>query len=178
MIGKGYCYKDKRISPLQFTMMIMLREKPMYGYELLKKLREEFKGLWTPQTGSIYPSLKKLESHGLVKSETRHGTDYYYLSDEGNTFVSESLAKIPGDIEFMIRYLNILARAASSVRDENPEKHIRAFLNDFEQDVCDPKERLEALRSMREILVSKLASVQAKIEEIEKMMKPKRGESP
>jgi DNA-binding PadR family transcriptional regulator len=178
MIGKGYCYKDKRISPLQFAMMIILREKPMYGYELLKRLREEFKGIWTPQTGSIYPALKKLESHGLVKSETRDGTDYYYLSEEGNAFVAESIAKIPADIEFMIRYLNILARAASGVRDENPEKHIRAFLSDFDQDICDPKERLETLRNVREILISKLVSVQGEIEEIEKMMKVERGESP
>lgn len=178
MIGKGYCYKDRRISPLQFSMMIILREKPMYGYELLKRLKEEFKGVWTPQTGSIYPALKKLESHGLIKSETRDGTDYYYLSEEGNAFVTESIAKIPADIEFMICYLNILARAAPDIRNGNPEKHMRAFLGDFDQDVCSPKERLETLKNVREILISKLVSVQGKIEEIEKMIKVERGGSP
>ena len=61
MIGRHYMYKGNRISPPQFLMLVMLRKGPMYGYEVLKVLREEFQGFWEPQTGAIYPALKRLE---------------------------------------------------------------------------------------------------------------------
>jgi DNA-binding PadR family transcriptional regulator len=88
MVGKSQSYKGNRISPLQFVMLLMLREKPMYGYELLKTLREEFEGVWTPQTGSVYPALKRLEDHGLVHSTVKDGTEYYALAPEGEDFVA------------------------------------------------------------------------------------------
>ena len=35
-------------------MLVILRKGPMYGYEVLKVLREEFQGFWEPQTGAMY----------------------------------------------------------------------------------------------------------------------------
>ena len=42
-------------------MLVLLENKPLYGYELLKVLRDRFEGVWTPQTGTVYPALKRLE---------------------------------------------------------------------------------------------------------------------
>ncbi len=51
MMGKPHMYKGNRISPSQLIMLIKLADRPMYGYELLKALREDYQGLWDPQTG-------------------------------------------------------------------------------------------------------------------------------
>ncbi len=45
MEKKGPQQKVGRVSPLQSVILILLRQKPMYGYELLKALREEFEGV-------------------------------------------------------------------------------------------------------------------------------------
>jgi DNA-binding PadR family transcriptional regulator len=72
---------------MQLVILILLRDRPMYGYEVLKELRDRFEGVGTPKTGSIYPSLKRLEEHGLISSEKRDGTDYYHISDKGTAWV-------------------------------------------------------------------------------------------
>ncbi|MDD1768881.1 MAG: PadR family transcriptional regulator [Methanomassiliicoccales archaeon] len=173
MVGRGHNYKGNRISPLQFVMLLMLRKKPMYGYELLKTLSEEFEGVWTPQTGSVYPALKKLEEHGLVRSTMKGETEYYCLSDEGENFILEGVTELPGDIQFMVRYFQILDKAASGLRRKSPEE--RVFFRMFDEERVDPREKLKIMRSMREDLVSKLAEVQTELEALEKRVGARKG---
>lgn len=174
MVGRGHTYKGNRISPLQFVMLIMLKQKPMYGYELLKTLGEEFAGVWTPQTGSVYPALKKLEEHGLIRSAMKGETEYYCLSAEGEDFIEKGVTDLPGDIQFMVRYFQILDRAASGMRKKTSEE--RAFCGMFDEERADPKERLKMLRSMREDLFSRLAELQAELEASEKKIGKKKGD--
>jgi DNA-binding PadR family transcriptional regulator len=52
-----------------------LMEKPMHGYEL-KQYFEHAPGVfWMINYGSIYPTLKKLESEGLVKGRAKVSND-------------------------------------------------------------------------------------------------------
>jgi len=171
MVGKGHYYKGKRISPLQFAMLILLKEKAMYGYELLKALRDEFEGVWTPQTGSVYPALKRLDEHGLVRSDMRDGTEYYSLTVEGEGFVAEGLMDFPGDIQFMSRYFQMIDRAATVMRGDKPTIRPHPFSQMFEQDRISTEERLRMLRSAREDLVSRLTAVQTELEELEEESK-------
>jgi DNA-binding PadR family transcriptional regulator len=175
MVGRGHRYKGNRISPLQFVMLLMLRQKPMYGYELLKTLSEEFEGVWTPQTGSVYPALKKLEEHGLVRSTMKDETEYYCLSNEGENFILEGVSEVPGDIQFMIRYFQILDKAASGSRRKSPEEH--AFSRMFDQGRVGSRERLRMLRSAREMLLSRLATMQTELEALEKKIGTRKGDS-
>jgi DNA-binding PadR family transcriptional regulator len=176
MVGKSQSYKGNRISPLQFVMLLMLREKPMYGYELLKTLREEFEGVWTPQTGSVYPALKRLEDHGLVHSTVKDGTEYYALAREGEDFVAEGTTEIPGDMQFMIRYFQILDRAASGQRGQSLERPEHAFSRMFDQERVSTEDRLKMLHSARETLMSRLAIVQTELEELEKKVRTEKGD--
>jgi len=154
-------------------MLLMLRKKAMYGYELLKTLCEEFEGVWTPQTGSVYPALKKLEEHGLVRSTMKGETEYYCLSDEGENFILEGVTQLPGDIQFMVRYFQILDKAASGLRRKSPEEQV--FFRMFDEERVDPRERLKMLRSMREDLISKLAEVQTELEALDKKIGTRKG---
>lgn len=175
MVGKSQSYKGNRISPLQFVMLLMLREKPMYGYELLKTLRERFEGVWTPQTGSVYPALKRLEEHGLLRSTIKDDTEYYALTQEGENFAEEGTTEIPGDMQFMIRYFQILDGAASGSKGRSPQRPDHVFSRFFDQE-ASAEDRIKLLRSARETLMSRMAIVQTELEELEKKAKTERGD--
>ena len=55
---------------IQFLILRMLYEKQMYGYQLMAKLEE--RGFVLPnrlESGAVYTILRRMESHGLLKSE-------------------------------------------------------------------------------------------------------------
>ena len=162
-----------RVSPLQFVMLVKLRERPMYGYELLKALREDFEGLWPLQTGTLYPSLKRLEEQDLVRSEQKDGVDYYSLTEKGNEAIADKARKMPGDLRLMIRYFEVLEKAAKEFPAETSkdagtqEEMRRSFREMFERDTFSPQERLRILKQHRDALVARLAAIHREIEELE-----------
>lgn len=167
MLGKGFEFKGKRVSPLQITILILLRPRPLYGYEVLKALREHFDGVWVPQTGSIYPALKKLEASGLVSSEERDGTDYYSMTEEGNELVVEVLAHSPRDLRLMTRYFDLLGRAAEDLNGE--VNRVSMFQRIFESgDECeDADSRARRLRKARERIAEHLAMIDRELNDVE-----------
>jgi DNA-binding PadR family transcriptional regulator len=154
---------------MQLTILILLRDRPMYGYEVLKELRDRFEGVWTPQTGSIYPALKKLEEHGLVISEKREGTDYYCISDEGRNWVMERLTHSPKDIRLLTRYLELLDRAAADLHIVGEGGSQPGHFSEmFEEDSCDQTRRAKKLREARDRIAQHLANIDRELEELDK----------
>jgi DNA-binding PadR family transcriptional regulator len=172
MIGKGHMYKGNRISPSQFLMLVLLRKGPMYGYEVLKRLREEFSGLWEPQTGAVYPALKKLAEHGLLRSEEREGKEYYGLSPEGRQWVGERLASMSSEVLFMSRYFQVIGEAALESGAETGRLQDQASMHPFivhlMGEEMEPRERLRHLRKMREMLGLGMADMDREIERLER----------
>jgi len=81
--------KSMKIGTVQLWLLLLLSDKPMYGYEIIRELERRFSGYWSPKTGTIYPALEKLEENGLIvgKIEFRdHGLDrkHYALTDKGH----------------------------------------------------------------------------------------------
>ncbi len=110
MFGKGFVYQGNRLSPSQFLMLVVLREGPMYGYEILKALREEFEGLWRPETGALYPALKRLMEHGLVQVDARDDKEYYQLTEPAQAWLRETLRDIGPELIFASKYMEVLAQ--------------------------------------------------------------------
>lgn len=152
---------------MQMTMLVLLRDRPMYGYEVLKDLRDRFAGLWAPQTGSIYPALKRLEEHGLIISEKRDGTDYYAISEEGRKWVTGELSHIPRDIRMFTRYLEVIGQAAAKVDREDGAVH-GPFSEAFEDDGEDASRRAKKLREAREKIAHHLAEIDRELMELER----------
>jgi DNA-binding PadR family transcriptional regulator len=181
MIGRGHHYRGKHISPLQTVMLVLLENKPMYGYELLKVLRDRFEGVWTPQTGTVYPALKRLEELGLIRTEMREEKEYYALTGDGEEWVKENVAVMPTAARFMSRYVEVLSEEALRFGPSAKSKEIgspelfKGFEAIFDQDSLDPKERINSLKSLRGHLIAKLALIQTEIEEQE--TKDKKGEN-
>jgi DNA-binding PadR family transcriptional regulator len=144
MMGKLHTYKGNRISPSQLIMMIELAERPMYGYELIKEMREEYEGVWVPQTGSVYPALRRLQEHGLLMVENLDGKDHYSLSEEGRAWLDEILASLTSHVLFVARTMEVVPL------DEEAPQH-----------------QLETLREIRETMLNHLRMLERQIVELE-----------
>ncbi len=165
MFGGRRDYKGCKISPMQLAIMLVLTERPMYGYEVLKALRDRFEGVWTPQTGSIYPALKRLAESGLASSEQRDGTDYYSLTDEGVEWVRETLRHAPRDIRLMSRYFDLLGQTAIRLHVEG-EGSPGKFSEMFEKEDADRAEHLRKLKRARELIAQHLAEIDRELSEL------------
>lgn len=108
MIGPHLNYKNSRISPMQFMIMITLRKGRGHGYQILKDLRDRFEGVWEPKTGAVYPALKRLQEHGLLKSELVDDKELYELSEEGSAWVKEAVRTTGGVAPMAIRYMAVI----------------------------------------------------------------------
>lgn len=72
------------------TMLILrlLKEKPMYGYEMIKSIEQKSKGVFDFKEGTIYPILHGLENDGYVEAyweESSKGRKrkYYRITKTG-----------------------------------------------------------------------------------------------
>jgi DNA-binding PadR family transcriptional regulator len=65
------------------TILRILQEKPMHGYEIITKLEEKSHGMWRPSAGSIYPNLQLFEEQDLVTSKLENDKRIYALTDKG-----------------------------------------------------------------------------------------------
>ena len=85
-----------KVGAVSLWLLILLSERPMYGYEIIRELEKRFSGYWKPKTGTIYPALEKLEQDKLVTSQREfreEGPDrkHYALAKKGQAKLSQSV---------------------------------------------------------------------------------------
>jgi DNA-binding PadR family transcriptional regulator len=163
MFGKLPLYNGNRISPSQMVMMVLLMHKPMYGYEVIKDLREKYEGIWVPQTGAVYPALRKLQDHGLLSVENQDGKDYYHLSDEGVQWLREELARLPMGALYMMRTLELMGDLLANL-PERKEEFVPL-------DMGTPEDQLKQLMELREKMSNNLRMIDASIADLEKELR-------
>ncbi len=78
-----------RRGAIKASVLRMLAERPMHGYELIGELEERTGGRWRPSPGSVYPTLAQLEDEGLVRAIDDDGKKRYELTDAGRTWLDE-----------------------------------------------------------------------------------------
>ena len=79
---------------VDLVLLTLLKHEPMYGYQIVKAVKEASNSVIMLKEGSLYPALHRLERNGLVTSywQTREdGTNrrYYQLTETGSTAVDE-----------------------------------------------------------------------------------------
>ncbi|MCJ7652175.1 MAG: PadR family transcriptional regulator [Actinobacteria bacterium] len=78
---------------LDIAILGLLKERPMHGYELKKRLSYMLGHFWTVSYGSLYPALKRLERSGgieraySVREKTRHRNVYRITRAGENDFL-------------------------------------------------------------------------------------------
>jgi DNA-binding PadR family transcriptional regulator len=69
------------------SVLALLAEQPMHGYQIITQLAERSNGAWRPSPGSVYPVLQQLQDEGLVRIEETDGRRVVHLTDAGRAYV-------------------------------------------------------------------------------------------
>lgn len=70
----------------KFLILELLRDKPRYGYEIIRELEERYQGFYVPSPGIVYPTLQWLEEIGYVTSAPQDNKKIYTITDEGRAY--------------------------------------------------------------------------------------------
>ena len=86
-----------KIGAVSLWLLLLLSEKPMYGYEINRELEKKFSGYWKPKAGTIYPTLEKLEKNHLLTSRVEFREEapdrkHYALTDAGRSELAGTMA--------------------------------------------------------------------------------------
>ena len=74
---------------LKYVILDLVKDKPRYGYEVIRILEERSHGLYAPSPGAVYPTLQLLEELGYVTSTQQDGKKVYAITDAGRTFLAD-----------------------------------------------------------------------------------------
>ncbi|MBO8192892.1 helix-turn-helix transcriptional regulator [Streptomyces oryzae] len=83
--GRGGPRGRARRGDVRASILALLKERPMHGYEMIQEIAERSGGAWKPSPGSVYPTLQLLEDEGLIASESEGGKKHFSLTDAGRT---------------------------------------------------------------------------------------------
>jgi len=76
MLGLEHCHLQPTAKPSQLiqpSLLLSLLEQPSYGYELIERLANFKFHAGTPDSGTIYRNLRRLEKDGYVESSWQAG---------------------------------------------------------------------------------------------------------
>ncbi|GAA4996956.1 hypothetical protein GCM10025734_29100 [Kitasatospora paranensis] len=62
-----------RRGDVRASLLALLKERPMHGYEMITEIGERTGGAWRPSPGSVYPTLQLLEEEGLIAAQETGG---------------------------------------------------------------------------------------------------------
>ncbi|MFD7614252.1 PadR family transcriptional regulator [Streptomyces sp. NPDC059828] len=92
--GRGGGRGRARRGDVRASILALLKDRPMHGYEMIQEIGERSAGAWKPSPGSVYPTLQLLEDEGLIASESDGGKKLFTLTDAGRT-EAESVPDAP-----------------------------------------------------------------------------------
>ncbi|MCX4809520.1 MULTISPECIES: PadR family transcriptional regulator [unclassified Streptomyces] len=78
-----------RRGDVRASILALLKDRPMHGYEMIQEIAERSGGAWKPSPGSVYPTLQLLEDEGLIASESEGGKKLFALTEAGRTAAEE-----------------------------------------------------------------------------------------
>ena len=86
-----------KIGAVSLWLLLLLSERPMYGYEIIRELEKRFSGYWKPKAGTIYPALDKLVKNHLLTSRVEFREEapdrkHYALTEAGRNELSSTMA--------------------------------------------------------------------------------------
>ncbi len=73
----------------KYLILDLLKEKPRYGYEVIRALEERFHGFYAPSPGIVYPTLQMLEEMGYVTAAAQEGKRVYTITEAGRQSLAE-----------------------------------------------------------------------------------------
>ena len=82
-------------------ILSLIKEKPRYGYQLVKELEKRSQGYFRFKEGTLYPALHRLEKEGLLEGRwglSSNGQErrYYYITPKGEAILAEKRSEWRG----------------------------------------------------------------------------------
>ena len=163
------------VSPLQILLLTQLEDGSKYGYEMLKQLKKEFEGTWTPKTGTVYPALKSLQKKGFVDTQDMDGTDFYHITEEGKAIFELMESHILGSVDFSVKYITVIFNWLSTERKQGAielmnklaqkeqflsQNVLKSLTESIDTDIREP-----FLRLVKDMAEKRLVAINALLEE-------------
>ncbi|WXG39872.1 MAG: PadR family transcriptional regulator [Candidatus Freyarchaeum deiterrae] len=180
--GRNIWDRLQKMSPVEFLIMVMIKEKPRYGYEIINSLNEKFQGFWDAKAGVVYPVLSRLEDRGLIQG-TREESDRgpsrkrYEITQLGEETLKNIADKFDKEIDFFQHFVGFVGDHLSSDLENHAQKrtHIIAkkidqltkLARDYTTSPLPPEEILPLLLGLKAQLESELKSIDAAIKKLE-----------
>jgi DNA-binding PadR family transcriptional regulator len=83
---------------LRISILRMLIDEPMHGYQLMKQIEEDTNSAWVPSHSLLYNTLGTLEEQGFITSEKDYKGEVertvYSITEEGKTHLDEQITQI------------------------------------------------------------------------------------
>ena len=133
--------RGMKVGAVSLWILLLLSEKPMYGYEVIRELEKRFSGYWKPKTGTIYPALQKLEQNGLVTSHIDFSDEapdrkHYALTVKGHEELSQSMIYWSKMVEVLENYREAhesIARYKTETNGNAVSKILAAVASGFKE---------------------------------------------
>src|SRR5580692_6665558 len=74
---------------LRLVLLMLLAERPSYGYELIKALEDRSGGFYSPSPGMVYPALTWLEEVGYASVTAEGAKKLYAITDLGREYLAQ-----------------------------------------------------------------------------------------
>ncbi|MEV5885973.1 PadR family transcriptional regulator [Streptomyces sp. NPDC052020] len=87
--GRGGPRGRARRGDVRASILALLKDRPMHGYEMIQEIAERSGGAWKPSPGSVYPTLQLLEDEGLIVSASEGGKKLFSLTEAGRAAAGE-----------------------------------------------------------------------------------------
>ncbi|MEU0690434.1 PadR family transcriptional regulator [Streptomyces uncialis] len=87
--GRGGPRGRARRGDVRASILVLLKDRAMHGYEMIQEIAERSGGVWKPSPGSVYPTLQLLEDEGLISSATDGGKKLFSLTEPGRQAAEE-----------------------------------------------------------------------------------------
>lgn len=149
MIPGLYEPSSEKLGMFQVRLLLMLKERPMYGLEITEEL--ERNSGWRPSPGTIYPALKRLGEKGFISFErtTSSGNKrkVYHLTEKGE----EQLKKILSltchyyDCKLRERLKDFYEKAVECARIENGDMVLVSPPDPDLLDICKREDNIKVL---------------------------------
>ena len=154
---------------LKMAVLFVLMQKPLHGYEIMKNIDKWTLGIITPTAGGVYPTLKELESRGLIKGEwiPEERRRIYRITSKGKEVFKEAVEK-HFKLASSIRrwFFKELARLEIMDEPDLPPMMESAVKILLLKENASIRERIEALRRLRQSLQNTLMILSKMIEQI------------
>lgn len=96
------------------VLQTLKQEGELYGYQLIKSIRNTSNGIFDLQEGTLYPLLYRLEFKGSITSTKKDGPNgkerrYYQITSSGKRLLKERSAEAATFVEGLKHMLNLSA---------------------------------------------------------------------